>query len=174
MSSPQMIRMFGFFVATVLSSLLDFVLARCCTCHRRFHARGDDPLLMVIPAALARVSSPLRCRCAPPFRTSSGAWDTSVRPSLDPGLRSIKHPEVTTDLQLSVLDPHFRLVDLAVLVLDDRTAFVVFAAAAEVFDDQEADDGFVVIVSRAFRADLGFPVRIVRLRQADDLAEDLS
>src|SRR4030095_5493968 len=93
---------------------------------------------------------------------------------LQPGLRPVEHSEVAAHLQLPVLGPELGLVYLAVSGIHDRAALVTVAGRAQLLDDDEADDGPVLVRARAFDTGLGSSLVVEGLDQRDDLAEDLA
>src|SRR5712691_11380448 len=73
---------------------------------------------------------------------------------LEPGLRLVEHSEIAADLELAVFDPDLSLVDLAVFGIHDGAALVAISVQAQILDDDEPDDGFVLVGARALDADL--------------------
>src|SRR6266571_4139766 len=94
--------------------------------------------------------------------------------SLKPCLCLVNRAEVPSNLEFPALDPHLRLVDLAVLRIQDDPALVAIPAQAEVLDDDEPDDGLVLVGARTLGARLRLTLVVVGLGEADDLAEELA
>src|SRR6266542_1392075 len=67
----------------------------------------------------------------------------SVR--LQPRLSAVEGTEVAADLERPGLDPQLCPVDLAVLGIHDRAPPVALAGGGEALDDDEADDGRVLV-----------------------------
>ena len=74
----------------------------------------------------------------------------------------------------AVLAPDLGLVDLAVLGVQDGAALVAISAEPEILDDDEPDDGLVLVGALAFGACLRLALRVIRFGEADDLAEELA
>src|SRR3989304_4708001 len=74
--------------------------------------------------------------------------------ALEPRLRLEEKADVAAPLELSILDPELRLVDLAVLGIHDGPALVAIPAEGEVPDDHEPHDGFVLVGARTRGAGL--------------------
>src|SRR5262249_37707784 len=103
----------------------------------------------------------------------SSRADVTSRRRLLPGLRLVEHADVAADLERALLGPDFGLVHLPVLRVGDGAALVAVTAGAQILDDDQADDRLVLVRPRTLRADLGLALRVVGLREADDLAEYL-
>src|SRR5215470_3861392 len=56
--------------------------------------------------------------------------------ALEPSAGLVEKSNVATNLEISIFDPYFRRVDLAVLGIQDR-AFVVITIGFEVFENNE-------------------------------------
>src|SRR5262245_7615341 len=107
-----------------------------------------------------------------PQRTRSGvARRSSLR--RNPRLGTIEHSEVAADLQLAAFHPELRLVDLAVLGIQNRAALVTIPTRAQILDDDKPDDGLVLIFALTRRAGLRLALLVIRFAQAGDLGEDL-
>src|SRR3989304_10201670 len=90
--------------------------------------------------------------------------------ALEPRLRLEEKADVAAPLELSILDPELRLVDLAVLGIHDGPALVAIPAEGEVPDDHEPHDGFVLVGGRTRWAGLRRALLVGRLGQARELA----
>src|SRR4029453_16819102 len=97
---------------------------------------------------------------------------TSV--TLDPRLGLVEGAEVDADLELAVLDPDLRPVDLAVFRVQDAAALVAIPVAAKVLDDHEADDRLVLFVALAGGTGLRLPRLVIALGQTRDRADELA
>src|SRR5206468_5857030 len=115
-----------------------------------------------------------RTPVGPGARTRYRSSSRGCSASLDPGLCLVQGAEIPSNLELPVLDPHLRLVDLSVLRIQDGPALVAISARAEVADDDEPDDGLVLVGARALGARLRLALVVVGLGQTDDLAEELA
>src|SRR5215510_6936861 len=147
----------GFFACLARSVRLGSV---CCACAPERNAAMSR----------AMITTPARRR--PVARTDLSGPSRSRR--LDPRLRLVEESEIAANLQLSVLDPHLGLVDLAVFGIHDRAALVAISAQAEVLDDDEPDDGLVLVGARALGANLRLALVVVRFGEGGDLAEELA
>src|SRR5262245_40091639 len=127
------------------------------------------------PSMMAADAISTRALCGRCSRASSGIPSTNPRPVLrlleqenpstgpEPRLRPVERPEVAAHLELAVLDPDLRLVDLAVLGVQDGAARVAIAAHHKVPDDHEAEDGLVLVGPGALEANLRVAVLVVGL-----------
>src|SRR5215471_12959681 len=82
--------------------------------------------------------------------------------ALEPSSGLVEKSNVATNLEISIFDPYFRRVDLAVLGIQDR-AFVAITVGLEVFENNEPQYGFVFVCTRARDAGFWFSLFIVRL-----------
>src|SRR3989441_7129065 len=147
----------GFFACLARSVRLR---SACCACA----PEHDAVIRRAVPTTPARKRPVVRTNVRGPSRSRR----------LEPGLRLVEEAEIAANLQGSVLDPHLGLVDLAVFGIHDRAALVAISAQAEVFDDDEPDDGLVLVGARALGAHLRLALFVVRFGETGDLAEELA
>src|SRR5215813_330282 len=122
---------------------------------------------------ITRSRTPAIRRTTPFPRLARSDVADSFSLCLDPRLGTIEHSEVASDLQLAVFHPELRLVDLAVLGIQNRAALVTIPARAQILDDDKPDDGLVLIFALTRRAGLRLALLVIRFAQAGDLGEDL-
>jgi hypothetical protein len=85
---------------------------------------------------------------------------------LRPRLGSVEKPEVAANFELPLFNPELCLVDLSVVWVQDRAALPVAAIGAQILDEDQPDDGLVLVAARALDAVLRLALRVDWLGQA--------
>src|SRR5262249_19529226 len=91
-----------------------------------------------------------------------------------PSLGAIEHADIAPDLERALFAPNFRLVNFAVFGIHDRAALEAVAVGAEILENDQSDDGLILVGARAPGADLRLALLVVRLGQSGDLAEEFA